>query len=309
MSDPLHILILAAGLGTRLRPLTNRVPKPLVPVVDLTILEHQLRRIDLLKKKLPVESVSINAHHLHEQIVEVARKLQIDHVFVEQPDILGTGGPLYRAWNAGLRGEILVVNSDSFHQFDLADFVLQVRESEEDSALLCVDFQEINSLAVDVSGRVCGVRGNYLDGHPVRYYTFSGIAWYNASAWARVREDDFSIVEFWRRESSEKRYPLAYTAQSNALWIDMGSPQGLYQANLARLLELGLDRYIHPGAQVDPECIREGAVICDRVIVEYGASVSHSLVLPGARVVSGISIQQMILGEDFHWSLIPEKTR
>ena len=60
----LHVLILAAGLGTRLKPLTDSCPKPLVPVVDASILEHQVRFV----KTLGDVTLHVNAHHLAEKL-------------------------------------------------------------------------------------------------------------------------------------------------------------------------------------------------------------------------------------------------
>ena len=85
-------LILCAGYGTRLAPLTDRKPKPLVDVADKLSLEHQLDKIS----ELEADRVWINAHHLSDQLTDFVEKTpQIHHCFVEE-EILGTGGPLFR---------------------------------------------------------------------------------------------------------------------------------------------------------------------------------------------------------------------
>ena len=87
-NDSLNVLILAAGLGTRLRPLTNDMPKPLVPVVDASILDLQAQKA----RAIGNIRLHANAHYLAEQVVAAGEKLGFEKVWVELPDILGTAG-------------------------------------------------------------------------------------------------------------------------------------------------------------------------------------------------------------------------
>ena len=77
--DKLNVLILAAGLGTRLRPLTSEIPKPLVRVYDKSILEIQMERA----KSLGDVRLHANAHYLAEQIVREGERLGFEKVWVE----------------------------------------------------------------------------------------------------------------------------------------------------------------------------------------------------------------------------------
>ena len=112
--DKLNVLILAAGLGTRLRPLTNEIPKPLVRVYDKSILEIQMERA----KSLGDIRLHANAHYLAEQIVSEGERLGFERVW-EEPEILGTAGPLRRIYAAGYRGGLLIMNGDAYCNFDL----------------------------------------------------------------------------------------------------------------------------------------------------------------------------------------------
>lgn len=113
--------VLAAGLGTRLRPLTNTLPKPLVPVGGVPLLERALRQMAVAG----VTEVAVNAFHLAEQIVDFvgdgSRFGLRATVLVEGPQVLGTGGGLRNAkafLQAG--GDAFVLaNGDVWHDFDL----------------------------------------------------------------------------------------------------------------------------------------------------------------------------------------------
>jgi N-acetyl-alpha-D-muramate 1-phosphate uridylyltransferase len=120
VSDPLVAVVLAAGSGTRLRPLTLIRPKPLCPVLDTTLLDLALDRVHLL---VGADAVAVNAHHLAEQVVaHVGGRAKLS---VESPVALGTAGAVgaLREWIDGR--DVLVANGDvCFDRSpDLASFV------------------------------------------------------------------------------------------------------------------------------------------------------------------------------------------
>lgn len=303
MTQPLSVLILAAGLGTRLKPYTDRVPKPLVPVVDRSILMHQMDSVRAMGTRISLDHVGANAHHLAHQIEAAAPSLGIDHVFVEQPEILGTGGPLQQAWEYGWHGELLVMNSDNYHNFDLAAFVTAARLTNDGFALLCMDYSAANNLECDSSGHICGRDGKYTVGEFVRKVAFSGVSWYREDCLSRIRKTDFNIVDFWMREAEQARLPFAYLGQQHHTWIDMGSPQGFYRASLARLRELGIRSFVHPEAIVEKCDIGDGVVICEQTKVAAGTRLQGCIILPGAEILPGQSIENCIIGGGFQWEL------
>ncbi|MSP91573.1 MAG: hypothetical protein EXR79_07195 [Myxococcales bacterium] len=118
--------ILAAGLGTRLKPWTERTPKPLVPVGGEPLVERALRQF----AAAGVREVGVNLHHLGEQIADQvgdgARCGVRVTWFDERPHILGTGGGLKNAegfLRASPSGAFLLANADVWHDFDLGDVV------------------------------------------------------------------------------------------------------------------------------------------------------------------------------------------
>jgi molybdopterin-guanine dinucleotide biosynthesis protein A len=104
-------LVLAAGSGTRLRPLTLLRPKPLCPVGPTTLLDLALDRVG---SHVDADALAVNAHHLAEQIV--AHVGERAHVSVEQPLALGTAGAVgaLRGWLDGR--DVMVANGDAFCQ-------------------------------------------------------------------------------------------------------------------------------------------------------------------------------------------------
>ena len=131
----MNVLILCAGYGTRLAPLTDVYPKPLVPLVDKPMLGHHLDSVD----KLGAKKICINTHHLAKKLKAFAKTdKRIKKVFHE-PDILGTGGPLHRMHAEGFTDDVLVVNADIYHTIDLQTFVTEARESGAPFVLMGID--------------------------------------------------------------------------------------------------------------------------------------------------------------------------
>ncbi|MBR4558016.1 MAG: nucleotidyl transferase [Fibrobacter sp.] len=288
-NDSLNVLILAAGLGTRLRPLTNDVPKPLVPVVDASILDLQARKVRSIGKV----RLHVNAHYLADQVVSAGETLGFEKVWVELPEILGTAGPLRRIFAAGYRGGLLVMNGDAYCNFDLGAFVrnaqaLAAQPNGPQVALLAVDFPKVNTFRVGADGRLAGVVGRFGSevGAPA---TFSGVSWYSDDALSRIRDGEFDIREFWKQEIAADRAPFVDMTQLHATWIDMGSPEGLMAAVEARLKELGRD--------VNESVIEPG------VEIPAGVTIKHSVIYAGAEMKAGEVIENEIRGRGFSWKV------
>ena len=288
-NDSLNVLILAAGLGTRLRPLTNDVPKPLVPVVDASILDLQARKA----RQIGNIRLHANAHYLADQVVVAGKTLGFEKVWVELPDILGTAGPLKRIYNEGYRGGLLIMNGDAYCDFDLKAFVKNAQERAAQPngpqvALLAVDFPKVNTFRVGPDGRLAGVVGRFgsEEGLPA---TFSGVSWYSDEALARIRDGEFDIREFWKQEIAAGRAPFVDMTQLHATWIDMGSPEGLMSAVEARLKELGRNE--------------NEAVVEEGVQVPAGVTIKHSVIYDGAEIESGETIENEIRGRGFKWKV------
>jgi len=111
-------MILAAGLGTRLRPLTNAIPKPLLPVSGTPLIVWNL----LLLKRHGFHDVVINLHHLGpmiEQVVGSGAKFGLRITYSREPMILGTGGGIKQAEPYFSGEPVLVLNGDTLFELDL----------------------------------------------------------------------------------------------------------------------------------------------------------------------------------------------
>ena len=117
----MRALLLAAGIGSRLRPITDSVPKCLVPIHGRPLLDYWL---DLLFREPLIERALINTHYLSEQVdAHLAKSKWRDRIdVVYEPELLGTGGTI-KANRAAFDGDLLVAHADNLTDFDIAGLV------------------------------------------------------------------------------------------------------------------------------------------------------------------------------------------
>lgn len=117
---PTRAMLLAAGLGTRLRPLTDRTPKPLLPVNSVTLLERHLFRL----AQAGIEDVVINLHHLSEQItgkIGDGSRYGVSVQYSQESKLLETGGGIKQALPLLGQEPFIVISADIYIDFDFAE--------------------------------------------------------------------------------------------------------------------------------------------------------------------------------------------
>jgi NDP-sugar pyrophosphorylase family protein len=233
-------MIFAAGLGTRLRPLTDTLPKALVPVAGVPMLERVARRL----VSAGADRLVINAHHHADQIEAFVRKRHgfgVDcELSIEQDEALETGGGLKRAHERGLfRGDrpIVVHNADVLTDFRIQDLLTAHARTGAIATLALMDRDKSRALLFDHDG-LCGAVGR--DGATtmarepvgeVEPLGFCGVHVMSPELLPRITETGvFSIVWTWLRLAREDMRIAAYRID-DARWIDVGSPEKLAEAD------------------------------------------------------------------------------
>jgi NDP-sugar pyrophosphorylase family protein len=235
-------MILAAGLGTRLRPLTNDRPKALVEVAGRTLLEITLRRL----RKFGIREVIVNVHHFADLVVEYLKKNQNFSMRIEvsrEEVLLDTGGGLKKAaWffleNAGSSDEPFILhNVDVISTIDLARMVQFHRESKALATLAVQDRETSRYLLFDNHDQLCG-RQVGRDGTPeivrssqeTRALAFSGIHVISPDLLPRMSEEGvFSIINSYLRLAGEGENISAFHADQY-YWLDLGKPENVARA-------------------------------------------------------------------------------
>lgn len=157
----MRAMILAAGEGARLRPLTETVPKPLLPIAGRPILVWNL----LLLKRHGITEVIINLHYKGEQIVEAlgdGSRYGMRIAYSHEPIMLGTGGGIKQAAPYLKDGPFLVLNGDTLSECDLTELLDAHREGEALATLAVredVDATRWGAVTMDARSRILQIKG------------------------------------------------------------------------------------------------------------------------------------------------------
>ena len=235
-------MVLAAGLGTRLRPLTDDRPKALVEVAGRTMLEIALERL----RSVGVNEVVVNAHHHAQQLIDYLsahRNFGMEIEISREEELLDTGGGLKKAAHFFLRSgdnePFLVHNVDVLSSIDLRAIVQEHSGSGALATLAVQQRKTSRYLLFDNEGLLCGRRAG-IDGaiewaRPVAEpepLAFCGIHVLSPRIFARMEEDGaFSIVPAYLRLAALGERITAFRADA-FYWRDLGRPESVQQAAL-----------------------------------------------------------------------------
>lgn len=234
-------MILAAGLGTRLRPLTHHRPKPLVPVLNKPLLEHHLEQL----AALGVQEVALNVHHLPEQIQSHLGQgerwgLHLTYSW-EHPTILGTGGGIAKLRDFFIHEpEFLVINGDIVHQVDLRSALQHHRASGAIATLLVRTHPgdpQIGSVDIDEAGWIRRVPDMPAqDTLYKRMYTGMQVLTPRIFDYLlHLPPPPSCILRTAYRRALEDSLPITSYSIGDNLWKDIGDPNSYLDAHRSLL--------------------------------------------------------------------------
>ena len=294
-------MILAAGLGTRLRPLTDLLPKPAVPVAGVPLVQHAFGRM----RDAGIRRVVVNTHHLAGEMARVAAaaaqatglELSLSH----EPVIAGTGGALREARRFLSGAEAIVLwNGDVLFDIDLGGVVEAHRRSGALATMVLAPVPPGAAFAtVDVDGAmvVRRIAGLGPGGDGLLPLHFTGVHVLSPAILEHVPERPHACDV-----NRQVHVPLLPSGRvrgvvTGGYWNDLGPPERYLRANLDLLARLG-DQILRDGsASVDPEARLAGPAIIGRdAVVLAGAAIGPGTVLgEGSRVGRGAQVESAVV--------------
>lgn len=220
-------MILAAGLGTRLRPLTETQPKPLLPVAGTPLIVWNL----LLLRRHGVTEVLINLHHLGhliEQALGDGAAYGLRLTYSREPVILGTGGGIKQAEPFFEGRPFLVLNGDTLLELDLGALMAAHREGGALATMVLREDPEAERwgpVEVDQAQQVLSINGRGRQGSgPTQTLMFAGVHVLHPRLLREVPVGrDSSIIEAYIRAITGGERILGY--RMTGYWSDVGTPE------------------------------------------------------------------------------------
>lgn len=221
---PVDAVMMAGGKGERLRPLTEKIPKPLLPVGDKAIIDHNVDRLI----NFGVRHIYVTVNYLKEQIEEHYKEPHLGILVqtVREPKYLGTIGSI-KFVPGFFNDTILLMNSDVFTNIDYEDFYLHFKQHDAEMSVAAIPYNvSIPYGILDLEGR--NIHG-LLEKPKYTYYANAGIYLIKRRALDEIPDETFfnatDLVEKLIGEGKKViRYPL------NGTWIDIGNPQEYQKA-------------------------------------------------------------------------------
>ena len=225
-------MIFAAGLGTRLKPLTDTMPKALVPLAGKPLLQWQVEKL----RDAGITDIIVNVHHFPDQIIDTIRANEGwgCHIVVsdERDELLDTGGGLKMITPLRLspQGErvnepILACNVDILSNIDIPSLIARYEESGI-SQLVVSDRQTQRYLCFDEQNQLCGwtnIKTGELKGKDGRHLAFSGMQILSPEAQGllnQMPQDKFSLIDFYLHVMDQT--PLQAYIPSDYRMMDVG---------------------------------------------------------------------------------------
>lgn len=216
---PVDAVLMAGGKGERLRPLTEKTPKPLLKVGDKCIIDHNIDRLI----SYGINHINVTVNYLREQIEEHYSEPRngVQVRTFREPKFLGTIGSI-KFVDTFYNDTILVMNSDLFTNIDYEDFFLHFQSHDAEMSVAAVPYNvSIPYGILDLNGRE--IKG-LIEKPKYNYYANAGIYLIKKSALAEIPDEDFfnatDLIEKLIAQGKKViRYPL------NGTWIDIGNPQ------------------------------------------------------------------------------------
>ncbi len=285
-----NAIVLAAGLGTRLRPLTDVLPKPLVPIGERPAVAHVLDGLEAAGFSRAV----VNAHHLRERFERFAEADSRVVLSIEER-LLGTAGGVQRALERGLfpGDRVLAVNTDLFGALPLAE--LAGAAGVQVARLLVAPADGGGNVGVDADGAVVRLRRETFRPGERSAFDYLGCALLGPDALAAMPLEGCLV--------GDVLIPLLRAGAHVSVhawdgpWLDVGSRASYLLANRRWLEIQGISSFVHPSARVVGAVIGEGVVVGADAAVAAGASLERCVVWPGAEVAAGCHADAIFVPE------------
>jgi mannose-1-phosphate guanylyltransferase len=328
-------MVLAAGKGTRLFPLTGEIPKPMAPIVDTPIIRHIF---DLLARHGLTEA-HVNVHYLADALLEAyGEESRVNGMrvrLIRENELTGTAGGVKRLAKAAPAGELdetfVVVSGDALTDVDIEDLVAFHKEK---GALATIALHRVSNTSefgvveIDEEGNILGFQEKPTPEEAISTLANSGVYVFEPRALEYIPENtffDFARDVFPRLLEAKERF-VGY--QGDFYWSDIGTLEAYRQAQYDVLSgkvrvkvpgeKRGESIWVGENAQIHPSAALEGYVVVgqDAVVgrgvvlagdvtvgtdcwIRPNATIKRSILLPGSSVGDSAYLEDCIVGHGY----------
>ena len=296
--------VLGAGLGTRLRPLTNVLPKPLLPIFGKRLVTFAIDHLH----QVGIEKIWVNTHHLHQRFEVLASDQRYKGIeFVFEPEILETGGGI-KNLERSIGDETFIVYSGDILTDVAVEHLLEAHLTRKNDVTLA-----LRSTGIASTVRWCSDTGRILDlygdsrSDSARGYDFAGISIWSPSVFARIPENTkisfVPVLADWLKAGGK----IGGVLLEENHWFNVGTRAEYLRLHQFIANQGWSPRYIwssdtewpvrvEPSAKVAANSRIEGAsYVGNNCSIDSDVCIQDSILLPGSSLASGVSMRSCIV--------------
>ena len=282
-------MILAAGLGTRLRPLTSNRPKALVPIGNKPIIDRLIRYL----KVHHISEVVVNAHHHPQQVVKHlsgGKPFGIDIDVRIEPEILGTGGGIKNTEDFWDADPFCVINGDILTNIDLGEAFKVHRENGSLATLILHSYRPFNQVQIDNHLNITDIASENHTGR----LAFTGIHIIEPGLLDYIPSGAFSNIIDCYRELIRSGKPIRAHLSKGHYWRDIGTLNSYVIANKESLKENSF--LIAPGCRIHRSAkLKDWVIIGKKSSLEKDVEIRGSILWENVTIKSGTKIVDSIV--------------
>ena len=298
----MHAVVLVGGFGTRLRPLTYSIPKPLLPVAHTSMLERLMNSLALGGVTHAVLALGFKPEPFRAAFPnDMCGSVQLSYAVEDTP--LDTAGAIgFAARTAGINETFVVANGDVLTDLDIASLISFHRQHGAEGTISLTpvsDPSQYGIVEIDASGRVERFVEKPQPGITTSNFASAGTYVLEPSALVRMPGDQKLSIErvvFPAMVADKSLFAMS----TDDYWIDAGRPDTFISANVhvSKRIAKATDAPIHPTSTVAATAVILDSVIGENATVLDGARIEHSVLLPGAHVGQGaVIIDSLVMGK------------
>jgi MurNAc alpha-1-phosphate uridylyltransferase len=236
---PTKAMVLAAGLGLRMRPLTDRMPKPMVPVAGKPLLDHVLDKL----ADANVGEAVVNVHYLPDQIIDHVARRSRPRIIIsdERNEVLGTGGAVVKALPLLGDAPFYHLNADTMWIDGVRPNLARMADAFDPARMDILLLMAPTATSIGYSGN--GDYAMLTDGalrkrkeHQVVPFVYAGVAIMSPALFTDAPQGEFSLTKIFDRANERERL---FGLRLDGVWMHVGTPDAVQAAEKAFLVSVG----------------------------------------------------------------------
>jgi MurNAc alpha-1-phosphate uridylyltransferase len=236
---PTKAMVLAAGLGLRMRPLTDRMPKPMVPVAGKPLLDHVLDKL----ADANIGEAVVNVHYLPDQIIDHVARRSRPRIIIsdERNEVLGTGGAVVKALPLLGDAPFYHLNADTMWIDGVRPNLARMADAFDPARMDILLLMAPTATSIGYSGN--GDYAMLTDGalrkrkeHQVVPFVYAGVAIMSPALFTDAPQGEFSLTKIFDRANERARL---FGLRLDGVWMHVGTPDAVQAAEKAFLVSVG----------------------------------------------------------------------